>query len=101
MSGKVFVLQSTDFDLTSAEKFGSLTYVFGRDRPSIFDHGEFKKQFLSLMELLRFNPEKDYFLFAGTAVPSILVTSFLIQRYGGFNALLFQSSCREYTSRRL
>lgn len=98
---RVFALQQTNHDISDASRFGKIVYVFGERRPSLFDHEGFRSQYLDRMEELRFDPNKDFVVFVGTAIPSVLCTSFLMEEYGGFNALLFNATTQQYLLRRI
>jgi hypothetical protein len=98
---RVFVLQETDHDVSKAKKFGEIVYVFGNRRPSVFDHGRFRAQFIDRLYDLDFDAQKDAVAFVGTAVPAILCTSFMMEEFGGFNALLFNAATQSYLLRRL
>lgn len=97
---KVFVLQNTDHDISDAKRYGQIIAVFNDRRPSVFDHERFRNQYLDRLIELEFNPNEDYVLFAGTAIPSILCTGFLMEEYGGFTALLFNAATQRYLPRR-
>jgi hypothetical protein len=94
------VHQITDFDLTSAERFGTICTVFPAKRPALFDVRH-KLEFLRSIRAANFKNEVDFFLFAGTSVPSILCTSYLIEEYGSFNALLYNATRNCYVCRPL
>jgi hypothetical protein len=96
---RVFILSETDHDIRSAFRFGKLVTIFGRTRPSIFDHAKFKRDFLKRVSDLNFDNTTDSFLCVGTAVPLILATSFLQEEYGALRVLFFNAQSQDYTMR--
>lgn len=99
---RVFLFEETDFDTRSALEHGDFVYVFQDTiRPSIWSTRIFEQQFLERIRLLQFDKRRDKFLMLGTAVPNILITSFLIKEFEWFDALLFSSTTRSYVLRTL
>jgi hypothetical protein len=96
---RVFILNETDHDIRPAFRFGALVTIFGRTRPSIFDHNKFKKSFLDKVKELNFDPAIDSFICVGTAVPLVLATSFLQEEYGALRVLLFNAQSQDYVLR--
>lgn len=98
---RVFLLGPTDHNIDDALRYGRLQIVFEGPRPSIFDHKRFSAEYCKRLRELNFDPDKDFVLLIGTAVPLILCTSFLLDEYGFFKALLFNAAKNCYVVRTL
>lgn len=101
MRSRVFVLEPTNLDLSSAEPFGDIIFVFDEHetRPSIWETGEFLEAVQRKLEQLNFNPDVDYFCCAGSMVPLISMINYLSNVYPQFRLLLWNSTIREYVVR--
>lgn len=86
-----------NIDLTEARRFGEIIYLFepGDHRAGIFED-MFSDDVLNALDDHGYDPDKDYFVFAGGLVPMCRIASVLTGRYGRFRALLFCTSTRNY-----
>jgi hypothetical protein len=96
---RVFILNESIHDIRQAFRFGKLVTIFGKVRPSIFDHERFKRDFLDKIRRLEFDPKHDCFLCVGTSVPLVLATSFIIEEYGYLQCLFFHAANQDYVLR--
>jgi hypothetical protein len=97
-----FVLEPCKPDVSAAEKYGKVTYVFGPEyrRCSIWDDAFPATVMLRLREL-GYNPEEDYLVIAGHVVPLVQAVVTCIVEWGHINVLFFSATDRDYIARRL
>lgn len=104
MTGRVFLLQNPrkDFDLSSAEKFGTVVPVLGeRDSPSL----ALAPALIKVRQALRdYNPEEDYLLAAGGDPLAIFLAGMIMTDEGllskGFVTWLRWDRNRDFDGRR-
>lgn len=96
---RVFILEECkrDFEMSSAEQYGVLTHVYvrGDRRHSIWSR-EFIEETLDLFEKMNFDPERDYFVLAGSTVSITTIACGLVSKYGSVNLLGFCARERAY-----
>ena len=97
---RVFLLEKTTHDISDAMRYGELVVMF-EQRPSVFDHKEFRSKFLQRLRKLKFDKRTDSFLCVGTSVPLLLSASFIIQECEWFHALMFHAYSQTYVTRTL
>jgi hypothetical protein len=98
----VFVLAPTTLNISSAEEYGDLTYIYTtNDRmPSVFSLN-FGVDALSRMEDNNYDPDRDYVLVAGVHVALIQWISVVISEHEWCRGLLFDSTRDAYIDRTL
>lgn len=95
---RVFVIERTRHDVSSASDYGPLKYIFPPDmhRSSLWSK-EFRDELTSRLDDLGFNPKVDYILAAGNTIPLIMLVGALVARFGYVRALAFYATDRTYT----
>lgn len=100
---RAFVVEPTKFDISLAEEFGEVTYIFGPDdrRLSIWDP-DFTRQVVDRLVLeLEYDPGRDHFVIAGHMVTLTFVVAALVRYVGPFKALLYSAVEQKYVSRKI
>ena len=97
---RVFALEPCRQDISSARKFGRITYLFERDgdRSSIWAP-EFPREIVQKLDALGFEPDVDFFVVAGQMVPLVIAISSIVATYGATNVLFYSSTERHYVTR--
>lgn len=100
MNSRVVVIEPTTKDLSAAEPFGKLVYLFGEHdtRPSIWETGDFLQAVQEKLEKINFS-EEDYLLCVGSVVPLMSVMAMLSNLYPHFRVLFWHAQVREYVPR--
>ena len=95
---KVFIVNAGEWDMSSAEKFGTLIPLTeGRAQP-IFNI----EHILELMKpKLDTAEEDDYILLCGSPMLIVIATGLMLFKFGVVNVLLFDAKTREYVPRTL
>lgn len=101
---KVFIIERprNNIDVSDAEKFGEIVYVFGVDdrRCSVFQHVDFGRTILQRLEFLRFDPKLDYVCIVGSMLTVSIAVITIAQCYDEFSTLLFNSVDNAYVEKR-
>lgn len=97
---RVFILEPVNKDLSRAEEYGEIVYVFGEHalRPSIWETGDYLLAVQRRLEELDFNAN-DYFAAVGPTVPLLTVTTLLANLCAEFRMLFWHAQVQEYVSR--
>lgn len=95
---RAFVIEPCKLDLSSAETFGEIVYIFrpNERRPSIWDEA-FRQEIVDRLTALRFNPTKDFFVVAGHMVPIVIATGIIVRLYDTARALFYSAPDCCYT----
>lgn len=102
MCSRAFVLEPCNLDVSGAEVFGDVTYVFdvGSKRHSIWSE-EYAVDVVSAMRRHEFDADEDYFVVAGHMVSVVRAIDALVREYGFIQSLMFSATDRHYIARRL
>jgi len=102
MRGQVFILEPTHIDVSQAERFGAVKYVFdhGARRVSIWDDN-FGDEVVRQLAANNFNPASDFFVIVGHMVPLVLSIAAMLNEWQRINVLAYSSVERQYVERRL
>jgi len=100
MKKRVFILEPTRVDVSAAEEFGDITYVFGQGerRVSIWNT-LFAEHTVASMENVGFDPTTDCFAVVGHLVPLTLALIALLKKHQAVNILLYSAIDRCYLER--
>ena len=93
---RVFILEQCNVDVTPAEEYGEIVYVFSGTRPSIWSVG-FSEAFVAKLRELAFDANKDCFLVAGPQVNATMALAALIKEYSSPRLLLWNAVKKHYT----
>lgn len=93
----VFAMEPTKHDLSDAERYGELVYLFGIDdrRPSMWTNA-FLEDCMDRMESNGYVPERDFVVAGAPHTPVMLWVTHLVSTYDTVNLLLFDSAREEY-----
>lgn len=96
---RVFALEPTTKDISSANEFGEIVYLFDADnQPSVWNSAKYLLAVQARLEELQFS-EDDFFLAAGPTVQLLLVMGYLSNTYPEFHVLFWQAQIKEYVPR--
>jgi hypothetical protein len=99
--GRVIIVQPVKFDVRPAEEFGEVLYLLDK-APSPFNPDGAVQAIGKRIQEIHFEPEHDYFCFAGsTLVVSLALLAFTKEIEGEFNVLMFDASIGKYRLRAL
>ena len=100
---RVFVIEPPKqfFDMSSAEKFGKIIYVFDHEdrRCSAWEHVKFGQTVLKRLKDFDFDNDKDFICVVGSMLTVSISIIAIAQHYSVFNALLFHSVDDSYVSK--
>jgi len=101
---RVFVIEPVraQIDISKADKFGSIEYVFGPKirRCSVFNHEKFGNAVLQRLVTLNFNHKVDCICVAGSMLTVTVALVAISQVYDEFNVLLFNAPNDVYVIKR-
>lgn len=89
------------FDLSSAEKFGEVTFLVKSDIPSPFRTQELVERLETELSLLEFNPSVDYIGLTGSTIHVSLLTAAVAANHEVFNVLMFDAVEDRYVIREI
>lgn len=104
------VTRGTRLDLTDAERYGRVTYLFDRFDVSPMTGDDFMTAVEERLRALDFDPRYDCFIVAGPVVPVTLAFNALWQYVkqldgfgvsGQFTALMYEARDSAYVARRI
>lgn len=102
---KVFVLEppKANIDVTKAERYGEVVYVFERDtrRPSVFQSTSFGEAVIRRLAELGYDPVTDYLAVAGSIVPVVIALMACIVQHHTVNVLFWHAGETTYVRRRI
>jgi len=95
---RCFLIEQTKLDTRSAEVYGEPVYLFGphRGKTSMFQAREFGIQVCDALEAENFNLATDYLVLAGNTVAIAVAVAAIVDQFGPFKALAFDSQQRRY-----
>ena len=98
---KVFALEPTTKNISAAEVFGEIIYLFEvcDTRPSIWDTHSFKRALHKQLIAYNFDPTKDLLLAAGATIPLLVAMNLLSTSYPEFSVLFWHAGTQEYVCR--
>jgi hypothetical protein len=101
MPPRAFILEPAHVNVSKAEPFGELVYIWPKNshRPSIWTSEFLQATTARLEDELDYYPTDDYFVVAGNMVPMAMVMTHLALRNGIIRLLLYSASERCYTER--
>jgi len=102
MRPRVFVLEPTRHELSTAERYGEVVYALprGARAPSIWA-GDYADAVLDRLDEADYDPRVDYFCVAGSVVPVTQVVAALASIYDKFQVLFFDASRGGYAPKTL
>lgn len=95
---RVIVIERCKQDISNAEQFGPLVYLFGprSSRPGIWSPG-FIPACKRELDYIEFNADTDRLLIAGAVVPLVSVVAYLVNKHGAIWTLGHHYLTNEYT----
>jgi hypothetical protein len=102
MKARAVILEKCNFDVSGAEVYGDLVYVFpqGEGRSSIWSEA-FVQEIKQRLAEMRYDAKVDYFVVAGKMVPLVTMIGVLLELYGHVRVLFYSSTDRYYVPRTL
>ena len=101
---RVFLVEPVraNIDVSSAEKFGELVYIFGPNakRVSVFKTQEYCVAVLDILRSMDYDPEEDIFCISGSMVPVAVTLSALVAEFVAGIEVLFYNSIEDGYARR-
>ena len=100
---RVFLVErpKANIDVTKAEEFGELNYVFGPDdrRCSVFRTTEFGHEVIARLETAKYDSTVDFFCIAGSMVTVAAALAAMMSRYSVVRVLMYSAPDNRYVKR--
>lgn len=91
-----FASRNQRFDVTAAEPFGEIVYLFERDRPSPLRTQKVYDGILERMLSNDFDPNLDYIVLTGPNVYVAVLLAVAVAEFGGTKMLVFDAPNDRY-----
>jgi hypothetical protein len=98
MNSRVFFISSNRFDVSAAEKFGEITYLFDNP-PSPFALDKLISELLFELQRCDFDPNVDFIAMTGPTIQLVSLFVAVVNRYGRVRSLIFDARMDGYRER--
>lgn len=95
------VTKGTRLDLTDAERYGEVTFLFDRFDVSPMDGEEFVDAVRDKLVRAGFDPDRDFFIVAGPVLPVTLAFGAVCSQWHTVKVLMFDARESRYAARRV
>ena len=100
VSPRCFLLEPTNFAVSTCEAFGELILLFD-SQGSFWCIENFREHLLSRLKSLEYDPRTDFFLLTGRPTVLAIASAIIVQEYNGMKILVFSGSEKTYVAREI